>query len=77
MTIPSPSEEKKIVHLVLIKPKAGLEARRALLKWNKARGIPELSGELRSRQLLKSGMACEIDAEDLDEARTMGEVEII
>lgn len=57
----------------------GLEGRRALLRWKKARGVPEPDAPdgPRSKKLLAGGMVCEIDAEDLEEARTFGEVQII
>lgn len=72
----------KKLHLITIEPHEEapdqIEARRQILKWPKARGVPDSKNpNFFARILLSQGMVCEIDADDLKEAETLGKVTII
>ena len=67
------------VHLVTLKPDDAFQGMRRLLKWDKVRGVPDPAtpGEAMVRQLLSDGMLCEIDGEDLEEARSFCTVTVL
>ena len=73
----------KTVHLVMLKPKPGqtsFEELRLILAWPKARGVPSPKpsgdGLILGRPILKNGVLCEIDDDDIAEARSLFVVEI-
>lgn len=77
-------KDYKTVHLVLLRPKkaqASFEELRRILAWPKARGVPSPnpagSGLILGRPIQNDGVLCEIDDDDITEARSLFEVEIV